>query len=82
MGVLFFVFIYALILGFPCGSATVKRSAYNAGDWIQSLGWEDFGERLLSSKYSYKFMDVICGHKESDTTDFHFPSLSVQCQAS
>ena len=28
------------IWGFPCGSAG-KESACNAGDWVQSLGWED-----------------------------------------
>ena len=26
--------------GLPCGSGS-KESAYNAGDWIISLGWED-----------------------------------------
>ena len=29
-----------VFLGFPCGSAG-KESACNAGDWVQSLAWED-----------------------------------------
>jgi len=29
-----------VFLGFHCGSAD-KKSAYNARDWVQSLGWED-----------------------------------------
>ena len=33
---------HSSILGFPCGS-TGKESACNAGDWVQSLGWEDPG---------------------------------------
>ena len=30
----------SVLLGFPGGSAG-KESACNAGDWVQSLGWED-----------------------------------------
>ena len=29
-----------VFLGFPCGSAG-KESTCKAGDWVQSLGWED-----------------------------------------
>ena len=38
-------------LGFPCGSYG-KESAYNAGDWVQSLGLEDPLEKGMATQFS------------------------------
>ena len=35
------------IWGFP-GDSDSKESAYNAGTWVQSLGWEDPLERSMA----------------------------------
>ena len=37
----------SIILGFPGGSE-VEASACNAGDWVQSLGWEDPLEKEMA----------------------------------
>ena len=38
-------------LGFPCGSYG-KESAYNAGDWVQSLGLEAPLEEKMANHFS------------------------------
>ena len=37
--------------GFPGGSDS-KESACNAGDWVQSLGWEDPLEKGMATHFS------------------------------
>ena len=37
--------------GFPGGSDS-KESACNAGDWVQSLGWEDLLEKVMATHSS------------------------------
>ena len=67
---------------FPGGSDG-KASAYNMGDQVQSLGWEDLLEKEMvthSSMLAWKipWMEEpgrleSMGHKESDTTELlHF----------
>ena len=36
---------------FPGGSDG-KASAYNSGDWVQSLGWEDLLEKGMATHFS------------------------------
>ena len=38
-------------MDFPCGSDG-KESAYNAGDWVQSLGLEDPLEKGMATQFS------------------------------
>ena len=47
------------LFGFPGGSDS-KESAYNAGDWVWSLGWEDPQEKGIATHPSIRhgnFMD-------------------------
>ena len=71
------------VLDFPGGSDG-KASAYNAGDPVQSLGWEDPLEKeiathsstLAGKSHGQRSMVSYSpwGHKESDTTErLHFP---------
>ena len=63
--------------GFLAGSDS-KKSAYNAGTWVGSLGWEDPPERgmaTLSSILAWRIPWTRSledhspwGHKASDTT--------------
>ena len=43
--------MYAISLGFP-GSSDGKESICNAGDWTQSLGWEDPLEKEMATHSS------------------------------
>ena len=66
--------------GLPYSSDS-KESAYNAGDLVQSLGWEDLLEKGMATHFSIlawriPWTDCLVGcsplgHKASDTTDFH-----------
>ena len=40
-----------LPMDFPGGSDD-KASAYNSGDWVQSLGWEDLLEKEMTAHSS------------------------------
>ena len=40
-----------LPMDFPGGSDD-KASAYNSGDWVQSLGWEDLLEKEMATHSS------------------------------
>ena len=60
-------------MGFPGGSAG-KESACNAGDWIQSLGWEDLlekGTATHSSTLAWRIPGLYSpwGRKELDKTE-------------
>ena len=41
-----------MILGADPGGSAAKESAYNAGDWVQSLGWDDPLEKGLATHSS------------------------------
>ena len=65
-----------LTLGFPC-SSNGKESTFNAGDWVQSLGWEDpleKGKSTHSSILAKKIPWTVHGVIKSWTqvSDFHF----------
>ena len=66
-------------LGFTGGSDS-KETAYNAGDWVQSLGWEDPLEKGMathSSSLAWRIpwteelggLYSPWGHKESETAE-------------
>ena len=46
----------SVLLGFPGGSDG-KESAYNAGDQVQSLGWEDPLEKGLAYPLQYSCLE-------------------------
>ena len=55
------IYIY-IYMGFPSGLAG-KESAYNAGDWIQSLGWKDpleKGKATYSSILAWRIHMCVC----------------------
>ena len=62
------------------GGSEVKASAWNAGDWVRSLGQEDPLEKETATHYSTLAWRIpwreesgrllVHGVAESDTTDF------------
>ena len=69
----------AFAQGRASGSSDGKASAYNAGDWVQSLGLEDPLEKELATHSSIHAWKIPWtkslvgyspwGRKESDTTE-------------
>ena len=66
-------------MGFP-GDSDNKESTYNAGDLVQSLGWEDPHGGEHGNPVLYSCLEnprgqsslagyIPCGRKESDTTE-------------